>query len=100
MTRHTRRARIGELTEELSVGAAMQLRCESTSIRPIVQAVVDYLVSQYPSQDLYIPASLQPPTYPIAQIKSELASGKSIRTICKRYRLSHKMLYRLLAEDG
>ena len=98
MSRHTRRARIEELTEELCIGAAMQLRCNSDEIRATVVAVVAYLVSVYPSQDLFIPATVAPPGYPVARMRAELAEGRTVRSICKRYRVSSKTLYQLLGE--
>ena len=99
MSRHTRRAKIEELTEELTVGAAMRLRCDGTEIHKVVRAVVDYLVQEYPSQDLYIPASLSTESYPLAQMRQDLESGRmTIRAICRKYRVSSRTLYQLL--DG
>lgn len=97
MTRHTRRAKIEELTEELTVGAAMRLRCESTEIHAVVRAVVDYLVQEYPSQDLYIPASV---TYPVADIQRDVQGGMSVRRVCRKYRIARQTLYRLLEAQG
>ena len=93
---HRRKARVEELTEELAIGAAMQLRCESTDIHQVVQAVVDYLVKEYPAQDLYIPAGFTADQYPVEKIRGDLAAGKSIRWVCKKYRISRKTLYPLL----
>lgn len=93
---HRRKARVEELTEELAIGAAMQLRCESTDIHQVVQAVVDYLVKEYPAQDLYIPAGFSAEQYPIERIKADIQAGRSIRWICRKYRLGRKTLYRLL----
>ena len=97
MTRHTRRAKIEELTEELTVGAAMRLRCESIEIHTVVRAVVDYLVQEYPSQDLYIPASV---TYPVADIQRDVQGGMSVRRVCRKYRIARQTLYRLLEAPG
>lgn len=98
MTRHTsrRRIRISELTDELAIGAALRLRCNSDDIHHVVEAVVAYLVEEYPAQDLYIPAGLQPSSYPVDAIRKAVASNESARTICKRFRLSRRTLYRLL----
>jgi Mor family transcriptional regulator len=90
------KARVEELTDELAIGAAMRLRCDSAEIHPVVKAVVDYLVKEYPAQDLYIPAGFAPEQYPVERIKSDLAAGKSIRFVCKKYRTSRKTLYRIL----
>ena len=95
MSRHTRRAKIEELTEELTVGAAMRLRCDGTEIHKVVRAVVDYLVQEYPSQDLYIPASV---TYPVADIQRDIQGGMSVRRVCRKYRIARQTLYRLLEE--
>jgi hypothetical protein len=100
VTRHTRRAKVDELVDELAVGAAMRLRCKTGDIHGVVKAVVEYLTNEYPSQDLYIPATLTPPTYPVADIQKAAASGASIRAICKRYRISRKTYYRILGEDA
>lgn len=97
MSRHTRRAKIEELTEELTVGAAMRLRCDGTEIHKVVRAVVDYLVQEYPSQDLYIPASV---TYPVADIQRDVQGGMSVRRVCRKYRLDRRTLYRLLEEES
>lgn len=96
--RNTRRrkAQINELSEELCVGAALRLRCDSDEIRPVVDAVVAYLIEEYPAQDLYIPASLAANAYPVESIRAAVVSGESIRAICRRFRISHKTLYRLL----
>lgn len=98
VSRHTerRKARINELAEELSIGAAMRLRCDSDDIRQVVDAVVAYLVEEYPSQDLYIPASLAPPVYPVAAIRSDIKAGKSLKEVCQKYRVSRRTVYALL----
>ena len=95
MTRKTvrRKARISELAEELAIGAAMRLRCDSDGIRPIVDAVVAYLVEEYPSQDLYIPASV---TYPVDAIRAAAAGKVSVRRICALFRISRATFYRLM----
>jgi hypothetical protein len=95
-----RRARIHELTEELAIGAALRLRRDSDDIRPVVAAVVAYLVEEYPAQDLYIPASLTSVNYPVAAIRAAIASGQSVRATCMRFRLDRRTLYRLLDDDG
>ncbi len=103
MRRHTRRARVNELVDELAVGAALRLRCSTGDIHGVVQAVVEYLTTEYPSQDLYIPASITPPEYPVEAIRRAVAEGKSIRSICKKYRMDRRTVYRLLdsqAEPG
>lgn len=97
MSRHTRRARIEELAEELTVGAAMRLRCDGTEIHQVVRAVVDYLVEEYPSQDLYIPAAV---TYPVEDIRRDVQGGMSVRSVCRKYRLDRRTLYRLLEDDA
>lgn len=98
MTRKTlrRKARIDELTDELCIGAAIRLRCDSDDIHGVVSAVVAYLVEEYPAQDLYIPANLATCTYPLAEIRSAMAAGESVRSLCRRYRISRKTLYRML----
>lgn len=95
MTRKTvrRKARINELADELAIGAAMRLRCDSNQIRPIVNAVVAYLVEEYPSQDLYIPSSV---SYPVDRIRASLAAGVSMRRICREFQISRKTLYGLV----
>lgn len=100
MSRNTSRAkaRIDELTEELTIGAAMQLRADGDAIRPIIGAVVAYLVAEYPAQDLYIPACVH--HYPIAAIRADLRGGLSVRSICRKYRIGRKTLYRLLDGDA
>lgn len=99
MSRNTKRrkARINELAEELAIGAALRLRCDSDRIRPIVDAVVAYLIEEYPSQDLYIPSSV---TYPVDAIRADLASNVSMRRICRRYRIGRKTLYALMDSIG
>lgn len=98
MTRHTarRKARIDELTDELSVGAALRLRRDSDEILDIVKAVVAYLIEEYPAQDLYVPSSV---TYPVMEIRADLRAGLSVRSICRKYRISRPTLYRL-ADDA
>lgn len=95
MTRHTprRKASIDQLADELTVGAALRLRRDSDDIHEVVRAVVEYLIEEYPAQDLYVPSAV---TYPVEEIRQAVASGKSIRYICKTYRLSRTTLYRLL----
>ena len=99
MSRNTARtrARVDELADELAIGAAIRLRTDSDSIRPIVDAVVAYLVEEYPSQDLYIPSGV---TYPVAEIRADVTSGMSIRKVCRKYRMDRRTLYRLLDEPG
>lgn len=95
MSRHTARAkaRIDELADELAIGAAQRLRCDSDRIMPVVQAVVAYLIEEYPSQDLYIPSSVQ---YPVDEIRADLRDGMSMRAICKKYSSDRRTIYRLL----
>lgn len=95
MSRHTPRnkVRIDELTDELTVAAAMRLRCDAEEIRKTVEAVVAYLVEEYPSQDLYIPSST---TYPVDEILSALQAGRSMRWISREYRVGRQTIYRLM----
>lgn len=97
--RHTVRSvvRINELTEELCIGAAIRMRTDADAIRPVVAAVVQYLIDEYPSQDLYIPGGV---AYPLAEIQRDLAQGESVRSICRRYRIGRQTLYRLVGEPG
>jgi hypothetical protein len=90
-----RKARIDELADELTVGAAMRLRCESDDIHAVVRAVVDYLLEEYPAQDLYIPASLGP-SASVDDMRAAIAAGESIRSVCKRFHVSRRTLYTLL----
>lgn len=98
MSRHTarRKARVEELVDELAIGAAMRLRCNSDDIHNVVKAVVDYLREEYPAQELYIPSSV---TYPVVELRAAVASGTSVRAICKRYQIDRRTLYRVIAED-
>jgi Mor family transcriptional regulator len=90
-----RKVRIEELTDELTVGAALRLRCDSDDIHDVVRAVVSYLMEEYPAQELYIPATV---VYPVAQLRAEIQSGKSIRSICKEHRIDRRTLYRVVGE--
>lgn len=92
---HRVRARIEELAEELAIGAAIRLRTDSDAIRHIVDAVVAYLVDEYPSQDLYIPGGV---TYPVEEIRAAVRTGQSMRAICRKFRVSRRTVYRLLDE--
>lgn len=96
MSRNTARAkaRIDQLSDELAIGAAIRLRTDADQIRPIVDAVVAYLVEEYPSQDLYIPSSV---TYPVAEIRADFKT-MSMRALCKKYRCDRRTIYRLLDE--
>lgn len=94
---HRVRARIEELAEELVIGAAIRLRTDSDAIRPVVDAVVAYLVEEYPSQDLYIPAGAR---YPVAEIRAAVRAGQSMRAICQRFRTDRRTVYRLLDEES
>jgi Mor family transcriptional regulator len=98
VTRHTsrRKARIDELADELAIGAAMRLRRNSDDIHDVVRAVVAYLIEEYPAQDLYVPSSV---TYPVEELRADLAAGKSVRSICKRYRIDRRTLYRVVGGD-
>lgn len=100
MSRHTqrRRLRIHELTDELAVGAALRLRCNSDDIHHVVAAVVAYLVEEYPAQDLYIPARLAAASYPIREMRKAMEGGTSVREVCKRFRIDRRTLYRLIDE--
>jgi hypothetical protein len=90
------RARINDLVDELTIGAAMQMRADGDAIRPTIEAVVAYLVAEYPSQDLYIPAC--PVHYPVAAIRADLRGGMSVRAICRKHRIARRTLYQLLGE--
>jgi Mor family transcriptional regulator len=90
---------VGELVDELSIGAALRLRTNSDDIRHVVAAVVAYLIEEYPSQDLYIPAGASEPQYPVAALRRALQSGKSVRSICREYRISRRTLYAVLDSE-
>lgn len=94
-----RRVRISELTDELAIGAAIRLRCDSDDIHDVVAAVVDYLIEEYPAQDLYIPASLRNDSYPVEDIKRAVDAKESVRAVCKRFQISRRTLYRLLDQE-
>lgn len=96
MSRNSRRsrARLRELAEELAIGAAMRLRTDADEIRPVIDAVVAYLVEEYPAQDLYIPAEVD---YPVAQIREDFGL-MSMRALCRKYRCDRRTIYRLLDE--
>lgn len=99
MSRNTvrRKARIHELADELAIGAALRLRADSDAIRPIVDAVVQYLIEEYPSSDLYIPSSV---IYPVEDIRADMSAGMSMRCICRKYRVSRGTVYRLLDAEA
>jgi hypothetical protein len=98
VSRHTprRRARIDQLADELTVGAAFRLRCDSDDIHDVVRAVVEYLIEEYPAQDLYIPSSLGASAYPVEEMRAALESGESARSVCRKFRVSRRTLYALL----
>lgn len=97
MSRNTTRvkARIDQLADELALGAAIRLRTDADDIRHVVDAVVAYLVEEYPSQDLYIPSSVN---YPVAEIRSDF-NAMSMRSLCRKYRISRATVYRLLDNE-
>lgn len=95
-TRRTR-ARIDELAEELAIGAAIRLRCDSDDIRHVVNAVVAYLIEEYPAQDLYIPAAV---SWPVDEIRRAVERGDSMREICRRHRIDRRTVYRLLDAEA
>lgn len=94
------KARIDDLVDELTAGAAMRLRCDGTDIHGTVSAVVDYLVENYPAQDLYIPADIGPSAYPVEAIRDAVKQGKSMRSIQRTYRVSRRTIYRLMDESA
>ena len=98
MSRHTtrRKARVDELVDELSIGAALRLRCDSDDIEGVVRAVVQYLTEEYPAQELYIPSSV---TYPVEELRAAMSSGQSIRSICKKHRIDRRTLYAVVGGD-
>ncbi|HCZ49114.1 MAG TPA: hypothetical protein DCZ11_08925 [Gammaproteobacteria bacterium] len=93
---HRSRARLRELAEELAIGAAMRLRTDADEIRPVIDAVVAYLVEEYPAQDLYIPSAAD---LPVGQIRADFGA-MSMRALCRKYRCDRRTIYRLLDEDG
>lgn len=88
-----RNAKICELAELLAIGAAIRLRVNSDDVRAVVDAVVATLVEEYPSQYLYVPASV---SYPVGQIRDDVKAGMSMRSICTKHRLDRRTIYRLL----
>mgnify|MGYP005810712253 CR=1 FL=1 len=98
MSRNTprARARLRELADELAIGAAIRLRTNADEIRHVVDAVVAYLVEEYPSQDLYIPSAVD---YPVADIRADFGV-LSMRALCRKYRCDRRTIYRLLDVDG
>lgn len=84
-----------ELKEELAIGAAIRLRVDSDDIREVVGAVVEYLIENYPRQDLYIPAGCK---LPVDEIRADLDAGMSMRQLCSKYRADRRTIYRALDE--
>lgn len=93
---HRARARLRDLAEELAIGAAMRLRTDADEIRPVIDAVVAYLVEEYPAQDLYIPGGV---VYPVDAIRADFGAGMSMRALCRKYRCDRRTIYRLLDVD-
>ena len=93
---HRARARLRELAEELAIGAALRLRTDADEIRPVIDAVVAYLVEEYPAQDLYIPSLAE---YPVGRIRADFGA-MSMRALCRKYRCDRRTIYRLLDEEG
>jgi Mor family transcriptional regulator len=89
------KARIDQLSDELAIGAAIRLRTDADQIKAIVDAVVAYLVEEYPSQDLYIPSAV---TYPVDEIRADFKT-MSMRALCRKYRISRQTVYRLLDSE-
>lgn len=88
--------RAEDLVEELSLGAAQRLRCTSDDIEHVMRAAVAYLIDEYPAQDFYIPASFGPVAYPVDDMRRAVAAGESVRSICRRFHVDRRTLYRLL----
>lgn len=85
-----------ELKEELAIGAAIRLRVDSDDIREVVGAVVEYLIENYPRQDIYIPAGGC--RLPKDEIRADLDAGMSMRQLCSKYRADRRTIYRALDE--
>lgn len=98
MSRHTHRtkARIDQLADELAIGAAIRLRTDADQIRSVVDAVVAYLVEEYPASDLYVPSSV---TYPVEEIRADFRV-MSMRALCKKHRCDRRTIYRLLDAEA
>ncbi len=92
------RARIDQLVDELSIGAACRLHRDSDEIHEVVGAVVAYLIEEYPAQDLYIPAGIRPDAYPRDAIRAAVLGGESARSVCRRFRLHRRKLYEILGD--
>ncbi len=60
---------------------------------PYANSVLAYLQTEYPGQQLYIPAT--PRQYDVLQILAALERGKSITRVCREFGLSRSMLYKL-----
>lgn len=93
MSRHTQRREVRrrELIDELSIAAAVRLKLDSDDIEHIITAAVDYLIEEYPAQDLYIPARSST-TH--ADIRAALQTGAGIREICRNLGVSRATVYR------
>lgn len=98
MTRHTqkRQAVATALVEELSIGAALRLKCDSDDINSTVRAVVEYIMDEYRGQEFYIPSTV---TWPVEQLREALASKESVRSICRRFKIDRRTLYRVVSDD-
>lgn len=88
---------VPDLVEELSIGAAIRLRCKSDDIRDVVQALVAYISEEYRTQDFYVPAPAR--ELPNDEIRAAVASGESVRSICRRYHISRRMVYRVMSGE-
>ncbi len=63
-------------------------------VERILCAVITYLQQTYAGDELYIPLPAR--VIPVADIRSALRSGMSVRAICRRWRIASKTLYRML----
>lgn len=66
-------------------------------VERIISAAITYLQQTYAGDELYIPWPAR--VIPVADIRSALGSGMSVRAICRRWHIASKTFYRLL-DDG
>lgn len=89
---------VDKMRDEIRDDIAASKLLDDDSAQHLARTVLAGLQRRYGGGKLYIPVDFAR-AYPVKDILQAYARGDSVRTVCRRYHITHSTFYRLLGAD-